>query len=186
MFLSSKKTQASVRSVAGSPSFGSCWMKSEAGSKRDKAESLGVRIVDEAGGMYRAVEAGIVQKMIGESARRFQEKVESGEQTIVGRHGGFADKVRCQAVWATPLPVGVDVMKAGPLFCAGITVFHPLVQFGVRPTQRVGVIGIGGLGHLALMFLNKWGCEVTAFSTSVAKETEAKGFGAHTGVAFVP
>jgi uncharacterized zinc-type alcohol dehydrogenase-like protein len=94
------------------------------------------------------------------------------EQTIVGRHGGFADRVRCQAEWATPLPAGIDIRKAGPLFCGGITVFNPLLQFDVRPTHRVGVIGIGGLGHLALQFLNKWGCEVTAFTSSDAKRDE--------------
>ncbi len=59
------------------------------------------------------------------------------------------------------------------------SVLIPIVQFDVRPTQRVGVIGIGGLGHLALQFLNKWGCEVTAFSSSPGKESEAKRMGAH-------
>jgi len=103
----------------------------------------------------------------------------NGEQTIVGRHGGFADKVRCNAEWATLLPAGLDVNKAGPLFCGGITVFNPIVQFDVRPTHRVGVIGIGGLGHLALQFLNKWGCEVTAFTSSDAKRDEARKMGAH-------
>ena len=74
------------------------------------------------------------------------------EGTIVGRHGGFADKVRCDKAWAIPLPDGVDPKKAGPLFCGGLTVFNPIVQFDVKPTHRVGVIGIGGLGHLALQF----------------------------------
>ncbi len=101
------------------------------------------------------------------------------EGTIVGRHGGFADTVRCQAEWAIPLPQGVDAAKAGPLFCGGITVFNPIVQFGVRPTDRVGVIGIGGLGHLALQFLAKWGCEVTAFTSTDAKADEAREMGAH-------
>lgn len=101
------------------------------------------------------------------------------EQTIVGRHGGFADLVRCHAVWAIALPDQLDAKSAGPLFCAGITVFNPLVQFNVRPTQRVGVIGIGGLGHMALQFLNKWGCEVTAFTSSANKATDAKALGAH-------
>jgi uncharacterized zinc-type alcohol dehydrogenase-like protein len=104
------------------------------------------------------------------------------EQTIVGRHGGFADKVRCQAEWASPLPAALDIRKAGPLFCGGITVFNPLLQFDVRPTHRVGVIGIGGLGHLALQFLNKWGCEVTAFTSSDAKRDEAMQMGAHHAV----
>ena len=103
----------------------------------------------------------------------------SNQQTIVGRHGGFADSVRCHKAWAIPLPDGVDARKAGPLFCGGITVFNPIVQHGVRPTDRVGVIGIGGLGHLALQFLNKWGCEVTAFTSSDSKTEEAGRLGAH-------
>jgi uncharacterized zinc-type alcohol dehydrogenase-like protein len=104
---------------------------------------------------------------------------ETREQTIVGRYGGFADKVRCHWSWAIPLPDGLDLQSAGPLFCGGVTVFNPLIQSGVRPTDRVGVVGIGGLGHLALQFCNKWGCEVTAFTSSPAKAEEARGFGAH-------
>ncbi len=103
----------------------------------------------------------------------------SSEQTIIGRHGGFADKVRCKAEWAIPLPAGLNATKAGPLFCGGITVFNPIVQFGVKPTDRVGVIGIGGLGHLAIQFLNKWGCHVTAFTSTEAKADEARSMGAH-------
>jgi uncharacterized zinc-type alcohol dehydrogenase-like protein len=101
------------------------------------------------------------------------------EQTIVGRHGGFADRVRCHKAWATPVPDGLDPRKAGPLFCGGITVFNPIVQFDVKPTHRVGVVGIGGLGHLALQFLNKWGCEVTAFTSSATKARDAAALGAH-------
>ena len=103
----------------------------------------------------------------------------TAEQTIVGRHGGFADKVRAHWAWTTPIPTGVDLAKAGPLLCGGITVFNPIVQFDVRPTHRVGVIGIGGLGHMALAFLNKWGCEVTAFTSSASKREEAMSLGAH-------
>ena len=90
----------------------------------------------------------------------------TNEATIVGRHGGFADTVRCHWAWAVKLPDGVDAAKAGPLFCGGITVFNPIVQFGVRPTDRVGVIGIGGLGHMALAFLRASGCDVTSFTSS--------------------
>lgn len=103
----------------------------------------------------------------------------TSEGVIVGRHGGFADRVRCQAAWAVKLPKGVGVKSAGPLFCGGITVFNPIVQFGVKPTDRVGVIGIGGLGHLAIRFLRAWGCEVTAFSSSAGKTDEVKAMGAH-------
>ena len=101
------------------------------------------------------------------------------ESTIVGRHGGFANKVRAHWGWVTPLPEGVDPAKAGPLFCGGITVFNPIIQCGVQPTDRVGVVGIGGLGHMALKFLNAWGCEVTAFTSSESKREEARELGAH-------
>jgi len=104
---------------------------------------------------------------------------QSLEQTIVGRHGAFATKVRCHWCWATPIPEGVDVAKAGPLLCGGITVFNPLLECGVLPTHKVGVVGIGGLGHLALQFLNKWGCHVTAFTSSASKSDEARRMGAH-------
>lgn len=102
-----------------------------------------------------------------------------GQGTIVGRHGGFADKVRAQASSVVALPEALNEISAGPLFCGGITVFNPLVQFDVKPTDKVGVIGIGGLGHLALKFLNAWGCEVTAFSSSESKRDELSQLGAH-------
>ncbi len=102
----------------------------------------------------------------------------TAEQTIVGRYGGFADKVRAHEEWLTPLPDDIDAAKVGPLFCGGITVFNPIVQFDVQPTDRVAVIGIGGLGHMALQFLRAWGCDVTAFSTNPDKEAEARELGA--------
>jgi uncharacterized zinc-type alcohol dehydrogenase-like protein len=101
------------------------------------------------------------------------------QSTIVGRHGGFAEKVRACAASVMPLPEALDPNSAGPLLCGGITVFNPLIQFEIRPTASVGVIGIGGLGHLALRFLNAWGCEVTAFTSSTAKREEAIKLGAH-------
>jgi len=98
---------------------------------------------------------------------------------IIDHHGGFANKVRAQAASVIALPDGIDIESAGPLFCGGITVFNPLVQFDVQPTDKVGVIGIGGLGHMALLFANAWGCEVTAFTSSEAKRQEALEMGAH-------
>ena len=103
----------------------------------------------------------------------------TAEGTIVQRHGGFASRVRAHWSWVSPLPAGLDASTAGPLFCGGITVFNPIVQCGVRPTDSVAVIGIGGLGHLALKFLRAWGCDVTAFTTSDSKRDEALRLGAH-------
>lgn len=101
------------------------------------------------------------------------------QPTIAGHHGGFADKVRAQAKAVVPLPEGVNPETAGPLFCGGITVFNPLVQFDISPTAKVGIIGIGGLGHMAVKFLEAWGCEVTAFTSSDHKKAEALSLGAH-------
>ena len=106
---------------------------------------------------------------------------ERNESTIVHRHGGFANRVRAQWVWATPLPESLDYTKAGPLFCGGITVFNPIVQNGVKPTDRVGVIGIGGLGHMALAFLNRWGCDVTAFTSSDSRAGRSSQVGRASG-----
>jgi uncharacterized zinc-type alcohol dehydrogenase-like protein len=103
----------------------------------------------------------------------------NAEATIVGHHGGFADKVRAQATSVLKLPAGLELESAGPLFCGGITVFNPLIQFGIKPTDSVAVIGIGGLGHMALQFFNAWGCQVTAFTSSEAKTKEALELGAH-------
>ena len=103
----------------------------------------------------------------------------TAECTIVGRNGGFADKVRAQADSVAPLPPDLDPAKVGPLFCGGLTVFNGILQSGIQPTDRVGVIGIGGLGHMALRFLKAWGCDVTAFSSSADKEAEAKALGAN-------
>ena len=99
--------------------------------------------------------------------------------TIVGRHGGFADTVRAQAVSVAAIPDGLDAKEAGPLLCGGMAIYNPLVQMDISPNARVGVIGIGGLGHLALKFSRAWGCEVTAFTSSDSKAAEAVELGAH-------
>lgn len=103
--------------------------------------------------------------------------------TIVGSNGGFANRVRAHWAWAIALPDSLEPSLAGPLLCAGSTVFSPLLEFAVKPTDRIGVVGIGGLGHLALRFLNAWGCEVTAFTSSPSKQEEAQRLGAHKVVA---
>ena len=108
-----------------------------------------------------------------------QNLCESLQPTLIGRHGAFANKVRAHWVWTMPLPEGLDSRESGPLLCGGITVFAPLRELNISPTARVGVVGIGGLGHMALKFCKAWGCEVTAFTSSDSKAEEARAFGAH-------
>jgi len=101
-----------------------------------------------------------------------------GQATIVGHRGGFATHVRANWMWAIPLPEKLKFAEAGPLLCGGITVFNPLAMYAT-PASRVGIIGIGGLGHMAVKFAAAYGCDVTAFTSSESKFDEAKGFGAN-------
>jgi alcohol/geraniol dehydrogenase (NADP+) len=101
------------------------------------------------------------------------------DTVLRGHQGGFASHVRA-ANWhfVYPLPDAISSEHAGPLLCAGTTVFTPLLRNNVSPTDRVAVVGIGGLGHLALQYFSKWGCDVTAISSSHDKDEQARELGA--------
>jgi alcohol/geraniol dehydrogenase (NADP+) len=101
------------------------------------------------------------------------------EGTCVHRHGGYAERVRANSRFVIPIPEALASDQAAPLLCGGITVYSPLRTHGINPSSRVGVVGIGGLGHLALQFARVFGADVTAFSTSISKEAEARELGAH-------
>lgn len=106
----------------------------------------------------------------------------AAEATCVGHHGGFARRIRIDSRFVHLIPDALSSENAAPLLCAGITVYTPIRRY-LTPPMRVGVIGIGGLGHLALQFARAYGCKVTAFSSTDDKENEAKQFGAHDFVA---
>jgi uncharacterized zinc-type alcohol dehydrogenase-like protein len=106
----------------------------------------------------------------------------ASEGTCVHRNGGYADRVRANARFVIPIPDALESESAAPLFCGGITVYNPLRTHGVNPSSRVGIVGIGGLGHLAIQFARVFGAHVTAFSTSAAKEEDARALGAHSFV----
>ncbi len=101
------------------------------------------------------------------------------QPTCVGRNGGYAERIRVNWRFAIPIPEALPSEAAAPLLCAGITVYSPIRNLGTRPSSRVGIIGIGGLGHLAIQFARVFGAEVTAFSTSPDKAAEAHTLGAH-------
>lgn len=100
------------------------------------------------------------------------------QPTCIARPGGFASHVRADARFAVALPDSLSSELAAPLLCAGITVFAPLQRQRLKPASRVGVVGLGGLGHLAVQFAAAMGFAVTVFSTSAHKQEEAYGFGA--------
>ena len=101
------------------------------------------------------------------------------EGTCVHRHGGYAERVRANSRFVIPVPDALESEHAAPLLCGGVTVYNPLRTLGVNPSSRVGIVGIGGLGHMAIQFARVFGAEVTAFSTSAAKEDEVRALGAH-------
>jgi len=98
--------------------------------------------------------------------------------TIVGHRGGFATHIRAHWAWTFPIPEKLNFADAGPLLCGGITVFAPLALYA-KPTDRVGIIGIGGLGHMAVKFAAAYGCDVTAFTSNESTFDDAKRFGAN-------
>ena len=102
----------------------------------------------------------------------------STNKTVFSQHGGFAEQVTADEVSVIPIPNGLNHEDAGPLLCGGITVFTPIVEFNINKDHKVGIIGIGGLGHLALKFYKALGCHVTAFTNSKDKNNLLKSLGA--------
>ena len=93
-------------------------------------------------------------------------------------YGGFSSSVVADGRFAYPLPAGMPSQVAAVLMCAGITVYSPLRMYVAEPTQKVAIVGVGGLGHLAIQFAHALGCEVTAISSSPEKKEQALAFGA--------
>lgn len=96
----------------------------------------------------------------------------------IANKGGFSEKVRADWQWVIPLPDQLDISSAGPLLCAGITVFKPLLMHNINAMSKVGVIGVGGLGHIAIKLLHALGAEVTAFTSTPSKKDEILTMGA--------
>ncbi len=110
--------------------------------------------------------------------RGLQNLCAKSHPTCLAGYGGFAKSLRVDSYFGIPIPDGLDSASAAPMLCAGITVYSPLRRY-LRPASRVGIVGIGGLGHLAIQFARAMGAEVTAISTTQDKAAEARRFGAH-------
>lgn len=92
--------------------------------------------------------------------------------------GSMSDYAVWPAGFLFTIPDAMTSEDAAPMMCGGATVYNALSTYGVRPSDRVGVVGVGGLGHLAIQFAAKMGCEVVVFSTTEDKKAEAEKFGA--------
>jgi len=93
--------------------------------------------------------------------------------------GGYSDKFVIDEKYAVTIPANLDLSGVAPLLCAGITLYSPLRNWKAQKGKKVGVIGLGGLGHMGTKFAVALGADVTVFSHSPAKEADAKAMGAH-------
>jgi uncharacterized zinc-type alcohol dehydrogenase-like protein len=105
----------------------------------------------------------------------------NGQDRITGEAtaGGYSKAIVVRQEFVLSVPEALDMSRAAPLLCAGITTYSPLKTWGVGPGSRVGVIGLGGLGHMAVKLAVGLGAHVTVLSRSPDKAADAKALGAH-------
>ena len=94
-------------------------------------------------------------------------------------YGGYSERVVCDEAFTLRVPTNLDPAKAAPLLCAGITTWSPLTRHGAGPGKRVGIVGLGGLGHMGVKFSRALGAHTVVFTTSPGKAAEATRLGAH-------
>ncbi|TAQ85718.1 hypothetical protein B7494_g5949 [Chlorociboria aeruginascens] len=98
--------------------------------------------------------------------------------TGIVSQGGYSSHVRTHEHWVFPIPDALSSTKAAPMLCAGLTAFSPLVRNGAGPGKKVGIVGMGGIGHFGILFAKALGAETWAISRSHAKEADARKMGA--------
>ncbi|WP_168073876.1 NAD(P)-dependent alcohol dehydrogenase [Caulobacter sp. SSI4214] len=97
-------------------------------------------------------------------------------------YGGYAERIVVTEHFAIRVPPGMDLAATAPLLCAGVTTFSPMQHWRLQPGQRIGVVGLGGLGHVAVKLAAARGAEVTVFTTTPAKLADAQRLGAKEAV----
>jgi uncharacterized zinc-type alcohol dehydrogenase-like protein len=105
----------------------------------------------------------------------------NGPDKHLGGHtfGGYSTRIVVDEAFVLRVPPGMDLAATAPLLCAGITTYSPLRHWKVGPNQKVGIVGLGGLGHMALKFARAFGAYVVLFTTSPAKIADGLRLGAH-------
>lgn len=92
-------------------------------------------------------------------------------------YGGYSERIQVSERFVVRIPDALDPASAAPILCAGITTYSPLRHVGVKPGDRIGVVGMGGLGHMGIKFAKSMGAEVTLFTRSASKLDEARRHG---------
>lgn len=100
-------------------------------------------------------------------------------ETAPVTYGGYSDSIVVNQHFALRISTNLDLAATAPLLCAGITTYGPLKHWGVTKGKKVGIVGLGGLGHMGVKFANAFGAEVTVFTTSPKKVEDAQRLGAH-------
>lgn len=98
---------------------------------------------------------------------------------VTPTYGGYSDKIVVHEDFVLRVPLNLPLEGVAPLLCAGITTYSPLRHWKVGPGHKIAVLGLGGLGHMAVKFASAFGAEVTMLSTSASKEADARALGAH-------
>jgi len=93
-------------------------------------------------------------------------------------YGGYSDSIVVDEAFTLKVPTNLDLAAVAPLLCAGITTYSPIKRWGIRKGDKVGVVGLGGLGHMALKFAHAFGAKVVLFTTSPGKADDARRLGA--------
>lgn len=114
------------------------------------------------------------QQLCANSVFTYDGTDSDGKNTL----GGYSSHITVREAFALKIKKGQPLDRVAPLLCAGITTYSPLKRYGVKKGQRVGVVGLGGLGHMAVKIAKAMGAEVLVFSTSPHKEQDAKKLGA--------
>ena len=110
----------------------------------------------------------------GQTVYTYNSKFQDGTPA----YGGYSERIVADEAFTLKISPKLDLAAAAPLLCAGITTYSPLRHWNIQPGQKVGVVGLGGLGHMALKFAHAFGAHVTQFTTSPGKEDDARRLGA--------
>lgn len=145
-------------------------------SKFQTGELIGVGVFIDSCRNCTSCEAGLEQYCVEGMTGTYNTLERDGKTVAMG---GYSDKFVINEEYAVHVPENLELSGVAPLMCAGVTLYSPLKNWKAGPGKKVGVIGLGGLGHMGVKFAVAMGAETTVFSHSPAKENDAKAMGAH-------